>query len=363
MASLNEVSKLGQSIWLDFISRSLITSGELRKLVDNGLCGMTSNPTIFHKSITRGTEYDDTIRSILKFDPDIDTKTLYDRLVIEDIQMAADVLRPVFEATDGADGLISLEPPAELSYDADATMSEVRRLWKLVNRPNLLMKVPATQPGIQAIESLLAEGININITLMFSMKHYEDVSNAYIRGISRNPNPQRIASVASFFVSRVDTYADRELEKIGTEEALALRGKAAIANSKIVYRRFREVFSGEEFAVQRQRGARVQRVLWGSTSTKNPAYSDLIYVDGLIGPDTVNTIPKETLEAFLDHGQARRTVDKDIEDAEQVMADLAKVGVDINAITEQLQVDGVKAFVDSYDQLLNALEEKRTRSK
>jgi transaldolase len=363
MASLSEVRKLGQSIWLDFISRSLITSGELKKLVDSGLRGMTSNPTIFHKSITKGTEYDDAIKSILKSEPDIDTETLYDRLVIKDIQMASDVLRPVFEATDGADGLISLEPPAQLSYDTDATISEVQRLWKLVNRPNLMMKVPSTKPGIKAIESLLAGGININITLMFSMKHYEDVSHAYIRGISRNPNPQQIASVSSFFVSRVDTYADRELEKIGTEEALALRGKAAIANSKLVYRRFREVFSGEEFAAQRRRGARVQRVLWGSTSTKNPDYSDLIYVDGLIGPDTVNTIPTETLEAFLDHGQARRTVDKDIEEAEQVMADLAKVGVDINAITEQLQVDGVKAFVDSYDQLLNALEEKRIRSK
>jgi transaldolase len=360
MATLTDVSKLGQSIWLDYISRSLLASGELQRLVDMGLRGMTSNPTIFQKSITGGDEYDARIKAILESEPDIDTRSLYDRLVIRDIQMAADILRPVYEETGGIDGLVSLEPPAQLSYDTDATVSEVRRLWKLVDRPNLMMKVPSTGPGIEAVESLIAEGININITLMFSMKHYEDVSAAYIRGISRNPHPKRISSVASFFVSRVDTYADRELEKIGTEEALALRGKAAIANSKLVYRRFREVFSGDEFMAQRRRGARVQRVLWGSTSTKNPEYSDVMYIEGLIGPDTVNTVPMEALEAFLDHGQARCTVDTDIEEAERVMADLAKVGVDIDAITEQLQVDGVKAFMDSYDRLLSALEAKRT---
>jgi transaldolase len=359
--AIKEVRRLGQSIWLDFISRSLITSGRLKQLIDEGLCGMTSNPTIFHQAVTKGSEYDDAIEAILKSDPAIDTKTLYDRLIIEDIQMAADVLRPVYEETDGIDGLISLEPPAQLAYDTDASITEIRRLWQLVNRPNVMIKVPSTPQGIPAIEMFIAEGVNINITLMFSMKHYEAVAHAYIRGIARNSNPQRVTSVASFFVSRVDTYVDKELQKIGTEAALALRGQAAIANSKLVYRRFREVFDGEEFAVQRQRGARVQRVLWGSTSTKNPAYSDVLYIDGLIGPDTVNTTPLETVQAFRDHGQVRQTLDDGLEEAEQLLDTLKSLGVDLNAITEQLQVDGVKAFADSLDQLLGALEEKRKR--
>ncbi len=358
---LQDARRLGQSIWLDFISRSLITSGQLKKLVEDGLCGMTSNPTIFHKALTRGTDYDKPVRDILNSDPDIDTRTLYDRLVVEDIQMAADILRPVYEETSGIDGLVSLEPPAQLAYDTGATINEARRLWQLVGRPNLMIKVPSTPPGIPAIERLTAEGLNINITLMFSMKHYEDVSHAYIRGLKQNSNPQQIASVASFFVSRVDTYVDRELEKIGTEEALSLRGKAAIANSKLVYRRFRELVSGEEFADQRRRGARVQRVLWGSTSTKNPAYPDTLYVDGLIGPDTVNTLPLETLEAFREHGQARRTLDEKVEEAEQVLDSLKKTGINLDTITEQLQEDGVKAFADSLDQLLNALDEKRKK--
>ena len=356
---IKEVRRLGQSIWLDFISRELINSGQLRKLVKDGLCGMTSNPTIFHKAVTHGTDYDEAIRAIIKSHPDIDTKALYDHLVIEDIILAADTLRPIYEATDGLDGLVSLEPPAQLAYDTDATITEVRRLWRLVNRPNVMIKVPSTPPGIPAVETLIAEGININITLMFSMKHYEAVSHAYIRGLARNADPRRIASVASFFVSRVDTYVDRELERKGTPEALALRGKAAVANSKLVYRRFREVFFEEEFAVQRKRGARVQRVLWGSTSTKNPAYSDVMYVDELIGSDTVNTVPLETLDAFRDHGKVRRTVDEGLAEAEQVLTDLKGVGVDLDAITEQLQIDGVKAFADSLDQLLSALEKKR----
>jgi transaldolase len=359
--AIREVRQLGQSIWLDFISRGLITSGQLKQLVEDGLCGMTSNPTIFHQAMTKGTEYDDTIKAILKPDPDIETRALYDRLIVEDIQMAADVLRPVYDATDGIDGLISLEPPAQLAYDTDASIAEIRRLWQLVNRPNVMMKVPSTPQGIPAIEMLIAEGLNVNITLMFSIKHYDAVSHAYIRGIAQNPNPQRVTSVASFFVSRVDTYVDRELERIGSEAALGLRGKAAIANSKLVYRRFREVFYGEEFTAQHQRGARVQRVLWGSTSTKNPAYSDVLYIDGLIGPDTVNTMPLETVQAFRDHGQVRLTLDGGLEEAEQLLDTLRSVGVDLDSITEQLQKDGVKAFADSLDQLLSALEEKRRR--
>lgn len=358
---VKELGPLGQSIWLDFISRGLIAGGRLKQLVADGLSGLTSNPTIFHKALTQGSEYDEPMRDIINADPDIDTRSLYDRLVIEDIQAAADVFRPVYDKTEGVDGYVSLEPPAQIAYDTEATVSETRRLWRLVERPNLMMKVPATPPGILAVEALVAEGLNINITLMFSMKHYEDVSRAYIRGITRSPNLRQVASVASFFVSRVDSYVDRELEKIGTGEALALRGKSAIANSKLVYHRFRELFSGEEFAVPRQRGARLQRLLWGSTSTKNPAYPDVMYVDELIGPDTVNTLPLETIEAFNDHGQARRTIETGINEAEQVLADLGKLGVDLDSITEQLQKDGVKAFADSLDQLLEALEERRKK--
>jgi len=359
MNSIKELQRLGQSIWLDYIRRDLITSGELGRLVDNGISGITSNPTIFHKAIAQSNDYDDAVQAVLKANPDTDARSLYDRLTIEDIQMAADILRPVYDSTDGVNGLVSLEPTPQLAYDTEGTIAEVRRLWRLVDRPNVMIKVPSTPPGIPAIETLIAEGININITLMFSIKHYEAVSRAYIQGIGQNPRPQRVASVASFFVSRIDTYVDRELERIGTEEALALRGKAAIANSKLVYRRFWGIFFGEEFATQRQRGAHVQRVLWGSTSTKNPAYPDVMYVDGLIGPDTVNTLPLGTLNAFRDHGKVRATLEEGLEEAEQVLADLGRVGVGLDAITEQLQKDGVKAFADSFDQLLSALEEKR----
>ncbi len=358
MEKLKEIQKVGQSIWLDFIQRGLITSGRLKQLVDSGVSGLTSNPTIFHKAVTQGQDYDEAIKSILKSNPDAGIMDIYDRLTVEDIQMAADVFRPVYNASAGMDGLVSLEPAPALAYNTEETIAEVRRLWRLVDRPNLMVKVPATPPGIPAIEQLFAEGININITLMFSMAHYEAVSQAYLQGLARCSNPQSITSVASFFVSRVDTYVDRELEKIGTEEALSMRGKAAVANSKLVYRRFKEVFSGQEFARQRERGARIQRVLWGSTSTKNPDYSDVKYVDELMGPDTVNTLPKETIDLFLDHGKVRDTLNKDVAEAKQALNDLKKVGIDLDAITEQLQVDGVKAFRDSFDQLLGALEEK-----
>ncbi len=360
MHHLKDVLKLGQSIWLDFIQRKLITSGQLEQLIQEGLRGITSNPTIFHKAIAQSQDYDSAVRAILKVEPSADARTIYDRLSIEDIQMATDMLRPIYDASDGVDGLVSLEPSPELADDTDATITEVKRLWQLVNRPNLMIKVPATPAGIPVIEAMTGEGININVTLLFSLKNYEAVSHAYIRGISRNLNPELVTSVASFFVSRIDTYTDRELEKVGTEKALALRGTAAIANSKLAYRRFREIFYGKEFVAQRQRGARVQRVLWGSTSTKNPAYPDTKYVDGLIGADTVNTIPLETINAFLDHGKVRRTVDKGLTSAEQLLADLKIVGVDLDIITEQLLRDGVKAFADSYHQLLKTLAERKS---
>jgi transaldolase len=351
--------RLGQSIWLDYIRRNLITSGELERMVRDGISGITSNPTIFQKAIAQSDDYREALEALLRADPNADVEAIYEHLAVEDIRMATDVLCPVYEASGATDGLVSLEVSPRLAGDTGATIAEVRRLWRLVDRPNLMIKVPATPQGIPAIETLIAEGININVTLMFSLKHYEAVSHAYIRGIARNPHPERVASVASFFVSRVDTYADRELERIGTAEALALQGRVAIANSKLVYRRFREVFFGEDFARGLERGAHVQRVLWGSTSTKNPAYSDIMYVEGLIGPDTVNTLPPKTIDAFRGHGQARRTVDEGLGEAEEILAELERVGVDLELITEQLQQDGVKAFIDSFDQLLGALEERR----
>jgi len=359
MPHLKDVQKLGQSIWLDFIQRGLITSGKLEQLVSEGLRGITSNPTIFHKAIAQSHDYDDAIWEILKSNPGADANALYEQLAVPDIQMAADVLRSVYDATGGIDGLISLEVSPHLAYDTGGTIPEVRRLWQLVNRPNLMIKVPATPPGVLATETLIAEGININVTLIFSRKHYEAVARAYIRGIARNPNPERLSSVASFFVSRVDTYVDRELESIGTKEALALRGKAAIANSKLAYRRFREVFYGAEFAAQRQRGARIQRPLWGSTSTKNPAYSDVLYVEGLIGTDTINTLPLETIDNFRDHGKVHPVLQEGVAEAEGLLSELSKLGINLDDITEQLQRDGVKAFADSFEQLLGALEEKR----
>lgn len=363
MNPLKVLQDYGQSLWLDYIRRDLITTGELKRLVEeDGLRGMTSNPSIFQKAIGESTDYDDALHTILGTDPQANVQDLYERLTIEDIQMAADILRSIYDTTDGADGFVSLEPSPHLAYDTAGTIAEVRHLWRAVNRSNLMIKVPVTPQGISAIESLIAEGININVTLMFSLAHYEAVIHAYIRGLESNPAPHQVASVASFFVSRIDTAVDRALDSIGTPEALALRGKAAIANSKRVYRRFREVFYGEPFAAQRQRGARVQRVLWGSTSTKNPAYSDVLYVEELIGPDTVNTIPPTTLNAFRDHGRVKPTLLEGVEEAESSLTRLAELGINLNAITEQLLKDGVAAFADSFDQLLATLEEKRQTS-
>jgi transaldolase len=358
MHHLKDVRELGQSIWLDYIQKTLITSGRLQQMINEGLGGVTSNPSIFHQAITRSSDYDDALTAIIRENHNNDVKTVYEALAVQDIQLAADVLRPVYDASQGIDGMVSLEVSPHLAYDTEGTVTEARRLWETVDRPNLMIKVPATLPGMPAVETLLAEGINVNVTLLFSLQHYEAVARAYINGVARNPDPAGVTSVASFFVSRVDTYADRELEKIGTEAALALRGRVALANSKMAYRRFREIFYGEAFQAQRQRGARVQRPLWGSTSTKNPAYPDVLYVDNLIGPDTVNTLPPDTIDAFKDHGAIQRTVDEDLEQAEKTLAGLASLGISLDNLTEQLQSDGVEAFIDSFDKLLNALTGK-----
>jgi transaldolase len=360
MNPLIALQEQGQSIWLDYIRRDLMTSGELKGLVEeDGLRGLTSNPTIFENAISKSSDYDKSIQAITSADRDITTEALYEKLAIEDIQMAADILKSVYDSSDGADGFVSLEVSPHLAYDTAGTVAEARRLWEAVDRPNLLIKVPATRDGIPAIETLLAQGINVNVTLMFSLAHYEAVASAYTRGLERNAHPEKVASVASFFVSRVDTAVDPLLEAVGTPEALAIRGKIAIANSQRVYGRFREIFYGEAFAPQKARGGRVQRPLWGSTSTKNPAYSDVLYVESLIGPDTVNTVPLDTLNAFRDHGQVRPTLLEGLEEVHQNLAKLPGMGIDLDAITEKLQVDGVAAFAASYNKLLAALDEKR----
>ncbi|HEU4342706.1 MAG TPA: transaldolase, partial [Candidatus Binatia bacterium] len=324
MNPLKELQAQGQSIWLDTISRSLLRSGELKRLVEeDGLRGVTSNPTIFEKAIGGSADYDDALREILKKDLQTPVGQLYEPLAIADIQTAADVLRPVYEETGGADGYVSFEVSPHLARDTPGTIAEAKRLKAAVDRPNVMIKVPATPQGIPAIEELIAGGVNVNVTLMFSMRHYEAVAQAYIKGLERCAEPGQVASVASFFVSRVDTMVDRALESLGTPEARYLLGKIAIANSKIVYQRFREIFHGEGFVALRQRGARVQRPLWASTGTKNPAYSDILYVENLIGADTVNTLPFETLSAFRDHGRVPGETVRD--NLDQAAAALARL--------------------------------------
>lgn len=361
MNALSELRNQGQSVWLDDISRGLIATGGLRSMIENdGLRGVTSNPSIFEKAIDTGTDYDARFRELIARNPQARAEEIYDELVIEDVRGAADALRLRYEQEGGADGFVSLEPPPQTTRDTAAILAEARRLWRAVSRPNLMIKVVATPEGVRALDPLIAEGINVNITLMFSMRHYESVAAAYIRGLEQCRRPEKVASVASFFVSRVDTQADKALETKGTREALALRGRIAVANAKLVYRRFREIFHGDAFSPMRKRGARVQRPLWASTSTKNPNYRDVLYVEELIGPETVNTLPLSTLEAFRDHGRVRgATVLEGWADAEQELRALAGLGIDLNAITARLQVNGVALFAEAYNKVMAALERKR----
>lgn len=351
-----------QAVWLDFIERDLLTGGGLKRLVaDDGVRGVTSNPSIFQKAIEGGGPYDEAVAALLAADPEMTTLQLYEALAIEDIQHAADILHSVWEKSRGGDGYVSLEVSPHLARDTAGTVAEAMRLWQAVDRPNLMIKVPATPEGIPAIESLIGDGINVNATLMFSLADYEAVAQAYLRGLEANSSPGGVASVASFFVSRVDTKVDAALEAIGSPEALTLRGRAAIANAKLAYRRFGELFGAEAFAPLAARGAMVQRPLWASTSTKNPEYRDVIYVEELIGQNTVNTLPVATLEAFRGHGELRASLLEDVAGATRVFADLAQMGVDIDTITTDLQVEGVAAFAKAFDQLLGALDGARAK--
>ncbi len=352
----------GQAVWLDYIERDLVTGGGLASLVEgDGVRGVTSNPSIFHKAITGGGAYAEAIRTLLVERPGISTTELYETLAIEDIRGAADVLRPVYDGAGGADGFVSLEVSPRLAGDTAGTVAEARRLWRQVDRPNLMIKVPATAAGLPAVERLIAEGINVNVTLMFSLADYEGVAAAYLRGLDGCTAPDRVASVASFFVSRVDTSVDAELEAMGTEEALSLRGTAAVANACLAYLRFEEIFHGEAFAGHRSNGARVQRPLWASTSTKNPRYQDIKYVEELVGPETVNTIPTATLQAYRDHGRPSNALAHGLASCREDLQRLRRVGIDLDAVTRRLQVDGVSAFAAAFDQLMAALDEARSR--
>jgi len=361
MNRLRALTQQGQAIWLDYIRRDLLESGELAALIENdGLSGLTSNPAIFEKAIGGSSLYDDDLGELLAEAGERTTEELYEALAIRDIRLAADALLPVWRATGGADGYVSLEVSPHLARDGEGTLREARRLAADVERPNLMIKVPATAEGLPAVEELLAEGIHVNITLMFSLADYEAVAGAYLRGLERNPEPSKVASVASFFVSRVDSRVDADLEGLGTPQARELLGTIGIANSKMAYRRFQQIFEGEPFAALAARGARPQRVLWASTSTKNPAYRDVLYAEELIGPQTVNTLPPETLEAFRDHGEARPTLTEGVAEAEARLARLAELGIDLGVVTADLQREGIEKFSQPFEKLLATLESKRS---
>ena len=358
MSKLHELYQLGQSVWYDNISRALLDSGELKALIDGGVVGVTSNPSIFEKAIAKSADYDGAIRELAQAGKS--TNDIYEALALEDIGEAADLLRPVYDKTDGVDGYISLEVSPTLARDTEGTIKQARRLFAALNRPNIMIKVPATPEGIPAIETLTADGININVTLIFSLSSYEDVMNAYITGLEKRIAAgqaiDNISSVASFFVSRVDTAVDNALEAKGSQ---ALQGKIAIANAKVAYSRFQEIFGDARWQALADNGARVQRPLWASTSTKNPAYPDTLYVDTLIGPDTVNTVPPATVDAFIDHGTVAATLTDGVAEAASQLKALAEAGVDLDAITDKLQVDGVGSFAKSFESLMDSVDGKR----
>jgi len=365
---LKDLLRYGQSVWLDYIRRDLITSGELKRLVEeDGLRGMTSNPAIFEKAIVGSKDYA-SILDTLKARNDLDAKAKFEVIAIRDIQDATDLLRVVYDESKWRDGYVSLEVSPHLARDTQGTLEEARRLWKAVNRQNLMIKVPGTKEGIPAFEQLISEGININVTLLFSQDVYQQVAEAYVRGLekfaSNGGEPKRIASVASFFVSRIDNSIDAEManrlksekDPAKTEKLKSVVGKVAIANAKLAYERYLGIFSGPRWDKLKSQGAQTQRVLWASTSTKNPSYPDILYVQELIGPDTVNTIPPATLDAFRDHGQPRETLTEDIAGARETMKTLADLGVSIDQVTDKLTDDGVRLFEEAFDKLLVAVE-------
>lgn len=347
----------GQSPWLDNIRRGWITGGELERWVRRGVRGLTSNPSIFGKAIAESEDYDGQLGQAAA--EGLDAAAAYWRLVVSDIEAAAEILRPVYEASEGRDGFASVEIDPGLARDSAGTEAAARTLGDRIAAPNLLVKIPATAEGLAPIRQMISEKRSVNVTLIFGLDRYAEVAEAYLSGLeAAEGDLSSVASVASFFVSRVDTEVDRRLEAVGADSALALRGRAAVANAKLAYRRFRELFSGPRWEALAARGAQPQRVLWASTSTKNPAYPDTLYVDELIGPDTVNTMPEATLEAFEDHGRAARTLDAGADEAGAVLDEIAEAGVDLGQVAAQLTDEGVAAFEKSFDELIGVLTDR-----
>jgi transaldolase/glucose-6-phosphate isomerase len=370
---LQELLNYGQSMWLDYIRRDLFTSGKLKQMIANdGLRGMTSNPAIFEKAIADSSLYDDVLKSLASRN-DLDATGRFEQLAIKDIQDAADALLPVYQESKARDGYVSLEVSPYLARKTQETIDEARRLWKMVQRENVMIKVPGTAEGLPAIRQLIGEGININITLLFAQEVYVKVAEAYIAGLEdlakRGGDLKKMASVASFFISRIDSLVDSMLNDRlkGTSGASqqtllkGLLGKVAIANGKLTYKKYQQIFSGPRWDALAAKGAQTQRVLWASTSTKNPNYRDVIYVEELIGPDTVNTMPPATIDAFRDHGKLRNSLTEDVPAAQKVMDDLAKSGISIKEVTDKLTDDGVKLFADAFDKLLAAVEKRTSK--
>jgi transaldolase len=368
---LLELEALGQSVWWDYLRRNALDNGELKQLIEqDGLCGLTSNPSIFEKAIVDSNDYDNAIHSMALEGKSIEE--IYEALTIEDIQRAADLFRPVFDRLHGGDGFVSLEVSPQLAHDTAGTVTEARRLWSAVNRPNLFIKVPATREGLPAIQQLIGEGINVNITLLFGLPRYREVAEAYLLGLetlaARGKPLAQVSSVASFFLSRIDVLIDPLLEKIRMKDGPAakivagLHGQVAISSAKVAYQIYQEIFSGERFRKLAQMGARTQRLLWASTCTKNPEYSDIKYIETLIGRETINTIPPETLNAYRDHGKPTSQLEEGTQEAYRVLEALSQAGVDLDASTQELEDEGVKKFNQAFGKVTAALQEKQTAS-
>ncbi len=357
---LQQLTKLGQSVWIDSLSREMLETGELERLIrEDSVSGVTSNPTIFQKALAEGDWYDAELHELASLE---DSREIFFRLAEHDVVKACDLLRSVYDESDGRDGFVSLEVDPTLAYDSERTYEQTLRLHSDIDRPNLYVKIPATRPGLPAIEDAIAAGHSVNVTLIFSLQRYTEVVDAYLRGLERRAAAAsdigQINSVASFFVSRVDNETDKRLEAIGSPEALALRGKLAVANAKLAYCHFQEAFSSERWQFLVSKGARAQRCLWASTSTKNPAYSDTLYVAELIGPDTVSTMPIETIRAFQEHGTAAETLTKGVDEAKLVLEQLEAVGVSYTEVVDTLEAEGVQKFADSFAELLGGIETK-----
>ena len=356
---LHELSEHGQSVWIDFLSRDMLRTGKLERMMrDDAVVGVTSNPTIFQKAISAGDAYDDQLREVLRHERD--PKEIFIHLASKDVGDALDLLRRVWDEGGGRDGYVSIEVDPNLAYDTEATIAEAQRLHELIDRPNLFVKIPATKEGLPAIEEMISRGRSINVTLTFSLERYAEVAEAYVRGLERlvegGGDPGTIASVASFFVSRVDTEADKRLDEIGGHDEL--KGKLAVANAKLAYQRYKEIFAGERWERLAEQGASPQRCLWASTSTKNPEYRDVLYVEELIGPLTVNTMPEETIQAFQDHGRVAETLEQGLDEARRTFERLEEAGVDYDDVTLTLEREGVEKFADSFAELLEGIRAK-----